>query len=135
MSEIEKNCGSCSDKKNCVSFLSHENAMMHKDMDNERAHRTTLFVCIAFVLIVMLNDWGELEPAYYVDTDTVYNYPDLCYGRWLVTYAAGRRGMGMPKAVAAELLDAYNNTGNVVKKRDDTHKMAQANRAFAHYAF
>ena len=55
--------------------------------------------------------------------------------RWLVTYAAGRRGMGMPKAVAAELLDAYNNTGNVIKKRDDTHKMAQANRAFAHYAF
>ena len=38
-------------------------------------------------------------------------------------------------AVAAELLDAYNNTGNVIKKRDDTHKMAQANRAFAHYAF
>ena len=55
--------------------------------------------------------------------------------RWLVTYAAGRRGMGMPKAVAAELLDAYNTTGNVIKKRDDTHKMAQANRAFAHYAF
>ena len=55
--------------------------------------------------------------------------------RWLVTYASGRRGMGMPKAVAAELLDAYNNTGNVIKKRDDTHKMAQANRAFAHYAF
>ena len=55
--------------------------------------------------------------------------------RWLVTYASGRRGMGMPKAVAAALLDAYNNTGNVIKKRDDTHKMAQANRAFAHYAF
>ena len=55
--------------------------------------------------------------------------------RWLTTYAHGRRDMGMPKAVAAELLDAYNNTGNVIKKRDDTHKMAQANRAFAHYAF
>ena len=55
--------------------------------------------------------------------------------RWLTTYAHGRRGMGMPKAVAAELIDAYNNTGNVIKKRDDTHKMAQANRAFAHYAF
>ena len=54
MSEIEKNCGSCSDKKNCVSFLSHENAMMHKDMDNERAHRTTLFVCITFLLIVII---------------------------------------------------------------------------------
>ena len=44
------------------------------------------------VLIVMLNDRGELEPAYYVDTDTVYNYPDLCYGRWLVTYGHGTGG-------------------------------------------
>ena len=55
--------------------------------------------------------------------------------RWLTTYASGRRGISMPKAVAAELLDADNNTGNVIKKRDDTHKMAQANRAFAHYGF
>ena len=55
--------------------------------------------------------------------------------RWLVQYASGRRGMGMPRAVAAELVDAFQNQGNVVKKRDDTHKMAQANKAFAHYAW
>jgi small subunit ribosomal protein S7 len=55
--------------------------------------------------------------------------------RWLVQYASARRGTPMPKAVALELLDAYNNQGNVVKKRDDTHKMAQANKAFAHYAW
>ena len=55
--------------------------------------------------------------------------------RWLTQYAAGRRGLGMPKAVAVEILDAYNNQGNIVKKRDDTHKMAQANKAFAHYAW
>jgi small subunit ribosomal protein S7 len=55
--------------------------------------------------------------------------------RWMSQYATARRGMGMPKAIAAELLDAYNNTGNVLKKRDDTHKMAQANKAFAHYAW
>ena len=55
--------------------------------------------------------------------------------RWLTQYASGRRGVGMPKAVALELLDAYNNQGNIVKKRDDTHKMAQANKAFAHYAW
>lgn len=54
MNDIENDCGKCSDKKSCISFLSHENAMMHKDMDNERAHRTTLFVCIAFVLIVII---------------------------------------------------------------------------------
>lgn len=58
MSEInheqETSCTSCQDKKGCISFFAHENAMMHKDMDNERAHRTTLFVCIAFVLIVII---------------------------------------------------------------------------------
>ena len=46
--------------------------------------------------------------------------------------AAGRKGTTMSEALAAELVDAYNNTGNVVKKREETHKMAQANRAFAH---
>lgn len=55
--------------------------------------------------------------------------------RWLTMYASGRRGVGMPKAVALEILDAYNNQGNIIKKRDDTHKMAQANKAFAHYAW
>ena len=55
--------------------------------------------------------------------------------RWLVQYASGRHGLGMPRAVAAELLDAYKGEGNIIKKRDDTHKMAQANKAFAHYAF
>ena len=55
--------------------------------------------------------------------------------RWLTQYASGRRGLGMPKAVAVEILDAYNNQGNIIKKRDDTHKMAQANKAFAHYAW
>ncbi len=55
--------------------------------------------------------------------------------RWLVQYASGRHGMGMPRAVAAEILDAYKGEGNIIKKRDDTHKMAQANKAFAHYAF
>ena len=55
--------------------------------------------------------------------------------RWMLQYASGRRGMPMPKAVAAELLDAYKGEGNVIKKRDDTHRMAQANKAFAHYAW
>jgi len=55
--------------------------------------------------------------------------------RWLVQYASARRGLGMPKAVAAELLEAFEGQGNVIKKRDDTHKMAQANKAFAHYAW
>jgi small subunit ribosomal protein S7 len=52
--------------------------------------------------------------------------------RWLVDAARGRKGVAMAPALAAEIVDAYNNTGNVVKKKEDTHKMAQANRAFAH---
>ena len=53
--------------------------------------------------------------------------------RWLVTYSRGRKGMDTCHALAAELLDAYNNTGNTIKKRDDVHKMANANKAFAHF--
>ncbi len=53
--------------------------------------------------------------------------------RWIRDYASGRKGQPMMQALAAELLDCYDNTGNVIKKRDDTHKMAAANRAFAHY--
>ncbi len=53
--------------------------------------------------------------------------------RWLVTYSRGRKGMDTCHALAAELMDAYNNTGNTIKKRDDVHKMANANKAFAHF--
>ena len=52
--------------------------------------------------------------------------------RWVVLAAQGRKGSPMAEALASEIVDAYNNTGNVVKKREETHKMAQANRAFAH---
>lgn len=53
--------------------------------------------------------------------------------RWLLQYSRTRRGMPMRRALAMELLDAYANQGSAIKKRDDTHKMAQANKAFAHY--
>jgi small subunit ribosomal protein S7 len=52
--------------------------------------------------------------------------------RWLIDFASKRKG-SMKDALASELLDAYGNTGSAIKKRDDTHKMAAANRAFAHY--
>lgn len=55
--------------------------------------------------------------------------------RWLISFAGTRKGVPMKKAMAQELLDAYQNQGNAVKKRDDTHKMAQANKVFAHYAW
>ena len=53
--------------------------------------------------------------------------------RWIVDYSRGRKGASMQRALAIEILDAYKNQGNAVKKRDDTHKMAAANKAFAHY--
>ena len=53
--------------------------------------------------------------------------------QWIIQFARTRKGMSMGKALAMEVMDAYQNQGNAVKKRDDTHKMAQANRAFAHY--
>ncbi|ASS89807.1 MAG: 30S ribosomal protein S7 [Bacillaceae bacterium] len=53
--------------------------------------------------------------------------------RWLVNYARLRGERTMEERLAAEIIDAANNTGAAVKKREDTHKMAEANRAFAHY--
>ena len=53
--------------------------------------------------------------------------------RWIIGYAAARSGKSMSEKLAAELLDAYNERGASVKKKDDTHMMAEANKAFAHY--
>ena len=53
--------------------------------------------------------------------------------RWLVNYARLRGGHTMAQNLADEIIDASNGTGNAVKKREDTHRMAEANKAFAHY--
>ncbi|MFT5700576.1 MAG: small subunit ribosomal protein S7 [Desulforhopalus sp.] len=53
--------------------------------------------------------------------------------RWIISYARSRSGKSMSEKLAAEVMDAYNNRGAAVKKRDDTHRMAEANKAFAHY--
>ena len=53
--------------------------------------------------------------------------------RWMIDFSRKKKGVGMAIALAGELMGAYGRTGSAVKKRDDTHKMAQANRAFAHY--
>ncbi len=55
--------------------------------------------------------------------------------RWLITAARNRGGRSMAQKLAAELMDAANRQGAAVKRRDDTHRMAEANRAFAHYRF
>ena len=53
--------------------------------------------------------------------------------RWIINAARSKSGHGMGECLANELIDAYNNTGTAYKKKEDTHKMAEANKAFAHY--
>jgi len=53
--------------------------------------------------------------------------------RWLVDFADSRKGQKMDNALASEILDAYQGQGNAIRKRDEVHKMAQANKAFAHF--
>ncbi len=53
--------------------------------------------------------------------------------RWLIHYASERSGKSLQEKLSAEIVDAINNRGGAVKKREDTHKMAESNRAFAHY--
>ncbi|OGB74429.1 30S ribosomal protein S7 [candidate division Kazan bacterium RBG_13_50_9] len=54
--------------------------------------------------------------------------------QWIIAAARMRKGMPMAAKLAVELVDAFNNTGGAVRKKDETHKMAEANRAFAHFA-
>ena len=53
--------------------------------------------------------------------------------RWMVDFADARKGVAMREALAAEIMDAYQGQGNAIRKRDEVHRMAQANKAFAHF--
>ncbi|MBF0534256.1 MAG: 30S ribosomal protein S7, partial [Nitrospirae bacterium] len=53
--------------------------------------------------------------------------------RWIINYARGRNEKTMTDRLAGELVDAFNSVGSSIKKKEDTHKMAEANKAFAHY--
>jgi len=64
-----------------------------------------------------------------VDTDRQFALAT----RWILAAAKARSGRSFSEKLAGELMDAYNNTGSSIRKRDDTHKMAEANRAFSHY--
>jgi len=70
--------------------------------------------------------------TYQVPVEISFERQESLALRWIVSAATARKGTPMREALAAEIIDAYNNTGSVVKKKEDTHKMAQANRAFAH---
>ena len=71
--------------------------------------------------------------TYQVPVEVSYERQQTLAFRWLISFAKSRKGVPMNEALAAEIVDAYGNTGSAVKKREDAHKMAQANRAFAHF--
>ncbi|MEA2061516.1 MAG: 30S ribosomal protein S7 [Thermodesulfobacteriota bacterium] len=88
---------------------------------------------------------GNIRPAVEVKSRRVggstYQVPTEIKGsrrtalafRWLLRYSRARSEKGMARKLASELLDAFNERGGAVKKREDTHKMAEANKAFAHF--
>jgi small subunit ribosomal protein S7 len=71
--------------------------------------------------------------TYQVPVEVVPRRANTLALRWMVGYARARREKTMSQRLAAEILDAKDNVGTSVKRRDDTHRMAEANRAFAHY--
>jgi small subunit ribosomal protein S7 len=71
--------------------------------------------------------------TYQVPVEVTPERGQLLSIRWILSYARSKKGMPMSQRLMRELMDAYKNEGSSIKKREDTHKMAEANRAFAHY--
>ena len=71
--------------------------------------------------------------TYQVPVEVAQHRSEALAIRWLIEFARGRKGLPMSRALAIELADAYGGQGSAAKRRDDTHKMAEANKAFAHY--
>ena len=71
--------------------------------------------------------------TYQVPIEVSLNRSTSLAVRWLISYARDRAGKSMEEKLSAEIIDAVNNRGGAVKKKEDIHKMAEANRAFAHY--
>jgi small subunit ribosomal protein S7 len=71
--------------------------------------------------------------TYQVPMEVVVERQESLAMRWIITFARNKRGVPMHSALAQEIKDASKNQGNAIRKRDETHKMAQANRAFAHF--
>jgi len=71
--------------------------------------------------------------TYQVPVEVLLNRSISLAVRWLIRFARDRAGKSMEEKLSAEIIDAVNNRGGAVKKREDIHKMAESNRAFAHY--
>jgi small subunit ribosomal protein S7 len=73
--------------------------------------------------------------TYQVPTEIAPNRRIAMAMGWIIQFARSKTGRSMEDGLAAELADCFNNQGSTIKKKDDTHKMAEANKAFAHYKF
>lgn len=71
--------------------------------------------------------------TYQVPVEVALNRSTSLAVRWLIRYAQERAGKSMVEKLSSEIIDAANNRGGAIKKKEDTHKMAESNRAFAHY--
>jgi small subunit ribosomal protein S7 len=71
--------------------------------------------------------------TYQVPVEVKSDRQEVLASRWLIQAARSRGEKGIARKMTAELIDAYNNRGGAIKKREDTHRMAEANKAFAHY--
>lgn len=71
--------------------------------------------------------------TYQVPMEVAANRRQTLAMRWIIDASRSRTGKAFSESLAAELLDAFNNTGTAIRKREETHKMAEANRAFSHY--
>jgi small subunit ribosomal protein S7 len=71
---------------------------------------------------------------YQVPVEVDKNRRNTLAMRWLIAAARGRKGADMAKALKLEMIDSYNSTGSAIKKKEETHRMAEANKAFAHFA-
>ncbi len=71
--------------------------------------------------------------TYQIPVEVVPERAQLLAIRWIINYSRSKKGMPMSERLAREFVDAYKGEGSSIKKREDTHKMAEANRAFAHY--
>lgn len=71
--------------------------------------------------------------TYQVPVEVTIDRGNALAMRWLIQFSRKKKGLPFSKRLANELTDSFNNTGSSVKKKDDTHRMAEANRAFAHY--
>ena len=95
-------------------------AVFEKAMDNVRPH-------------VEVKSRRVGGSTYQVPTEVRPNRRTALAIRWIISYSSKRGEKSMANKLAGEFLDAYNNRGSAVKRREDTHKMAEANKAFAHY--